>query len=284
MNSSVKRKDRHYEIRLPFRQDNISLPNNRKVVEQRALSLARRFQKDEAFRKDYNGFMSDVLSKGHAKRVPEEEIPRKDGKLWYIPHHGVYHKRKKTIRVVFDCTSSFQGTSLNSELLQGPDLTNTLLGVLLRFRQEPVAVMGDIEGMFHQVKVPKQDVDFLRFLWWSDGDTNQPLAEYRMTVHLFGAVSSPSCANFALKQTADDNEGKCTTEVLNTIRHNFYVDDCLKSVPNESQAICLVKELKSVCATGGFKLTKWISNSRAVLASVPAEERAKEVKDLDLER
>lgn len=284
MNSSVKRKDGHYEIQLPFRHDNISMPNNRKVAEQRVLNLARRFQKDESFRKDYHGFMCDVLRKGHAERVPEEQLSRKDGRLWYIPHHGVYHKRKKTIRVVFDCTSSFQGTSLNRELLPGPDLTNTLLGVLLRFRQEPVAVMGDIEGMFHQVRIPKHDVDFLRFLWWPDGDTNQPLAEYRMTVHLFGAVSSPSCANFALKRTADDNEGKCSTDALNTIRQNFYVDDCLKSVPNEGQAIRLVKELRSVCTTGGFKLTKWTSNSRAVLASVPVEERAKEVKDLDLDK
>lgn len=49
------------------------------------------------------------------------------------------------------CSIAFQGTSLNSELLQGPDLTITLLGVLLRFQQEPVAVMEDTEGMFHQV-------------------------------------------------------------------------------------------------------------------------------------
>lgn len=230
MNRSVKRKEGHYEIRLQFRQDNISLPNNRKVAEQRALSLARKFQRDEAFQKDYKGFMSDVLRKGHAERVPEDQLPRKDGKLWYIPHHGV----------VFDCTSSFQGTSLNSELLQGPDLTNTLLGVLLRFRQEPVAVMGDIEGMFHQVRIPKDDVDFLRFLWWPDGDTKQSLAVYRMTVHLFGAVSSQSCANFAVKRTADDNEGKYGADVLSTIPRNFYVDDCLKSVPNENQAIYLI--------------------------------------------
>ena len=284
MNTSVKRKDGHYEVPLPFHRDNISLPNNRKMADQRAQSLARRFQKDEAFHKDYIRCIDDVLRKGHAERVPEKELIRKDGRLWYIPHHGVHHRRKKTMRVVFDCTSSFQGTSLNSELLQGPDLTNTLLGVLLRFRQEPVAVMGDIEGMFHQVRMPRDDVDFLRFLWWPNGDTSRPLAEYRMTVHLFGAVSSPSCANFALKQTAEDNEGKCDAEILNTIRRNFYVDDCLKSVPTESQAIHLVKELKAICATGGFNLTKWTSNSRAVLASIPMEERAKEVKDLDLDK
>ena len=173
---------------------------------------------------------------------------------------------------------------MNSELLQGPDLTNTLLGVLLKFRQEPVAVMGDIEGMFHQVKIPATDVDFLRFLWWPGGDTTQALREFRMTVHLFGAVSSPSCANFALKQTAEDNEGKADSSALNTIRHNFYVDDCVKSVPDENQAISLVQNLKKICATGGFKLTKWTSNSRSALASLPAKEKETEVKNIDLEK
>ena len=138
--------------------------------------------------------------------------------------------------------------------------------------------------MFHQVKIPETDVDFLRFLWWPGGDTTQALREFRMTVHLFGAVSSPSCANFALKQTAEDNEGKADSSALNTIRHNFYVDDCVKSVPDENQAISLVQNLKKICATGGFKLTKWTSNSRSVLASLPVEEKAKEVKNIDLEK
>lgn len=86
----------------------------------------------------------ELFKKGHAEMVPGEQLLQSDGILWYIPHHGVFHKQKGSIRVVFNCTSSFQDTSLNSELLQGPDLTNTLLGVLLRFRQESVAVMGTL--------------------------------------------------------------------------------------------------------------------------------------------
>lgn len=78
----------------------------------------------------------------------------------------IYHKRKMTIRVVFDYTSSVSGPSLNSELLEGPDITNSFLDVLLRFWQEPVAMMGDIEGMFHQVRIPEEDEDFVR-LWRS---------------------------------------------------------------------------------------------------------------------
>ena len=51
------------------------------------------------------------------------------------------------------------------KLLQGPDLTSNLLGVLTRFRQEKYAFMADIEKMFFQVRVRKEDQSFLRFLW-----------------------------------------------------------------------------------------------------------------------
>lgn len=103
------------------------------------------------------------------------ELERCDGRLWYIPHHGVYHPKKHKIRVVFDCGASFQGASLNSMLLPGPDLTSSLVSVLVRFRLEPVAMMADIESMFHQVRVHPEDCDVLRFLWWPEGNINNSL-------------------------------------------------------------------------------------------------------------
>lgn len=63
--------------------------------------------------------------------------------------------------------------------------------------------MSDVKSMFYQVRVTEADKDFLRFLWWPNGDLNKEIAEYRMTVHLFGAVSSPSCARYALRRTAE---------------------------------------------------------------------------------
>ena len=120
---------------------------------------------------------------------------------------GVYHPKKPNkIRVVFDCAAECNGESLNKHLLQGPDLTNTLAGVLSRFRQEPVGIMCDIESMFYQVHVTREFRDLLRFFWWEGGDLSKSPVEYRMTVHLFGATSSPGCANFALKKTAQDGE------------------------------------------------------------------------------
>lgn len=105
-------------------------------------------------RNDYLTSMSNLFEKGYAVYInPAEEKPS-DGNVWYIPHHGVYHLRKPgKLRVVFDCSSRYRGVSLNDTLLQGPDLTSQLVGVLTRFRQDDVVIVGNIEKMFYQVKV-----------------------------------------------------------------------------------------------------------------------------------
>ncbi len=64
--------------------------------------------------------------------------------------------------------------------------------------------MADIEAMFHQVQVAPEDRDALRFLWWKGGDWWQEPVTYRMTVHLFGGVWSPSYPGHALQLTFDD--------------------------------------------------------------------------------
>ena len=108
------------------------------------------------------------------------------GKMWYFPHHGVCHPNKPgKIRVVFDLSAEYKGVCLNKELLPRPDLTNQIIGVLLRFREEHVGVMGDIETMFHQVNVPDTQCSFLKFLWWEDGDTSKEIIYYEMTTHVF---------------------------------------------------------------------------------------------------
>ena len=134
VSKSVKLTEGHYSIGLPLRNAAISMPNNRRVAEQRALNLKKKFTKNPQFQADYSVFVKDWIAKGYAVKVPEEELSRSDGKVWYLPHHGVYHSKKMKIRVVFDCGASYQGTTLNSQLLQGPDLTSSLLGVVTRFR------------------------------------------------------------------------------------------------------------------------------------------------------
>ena len=266
---SVELKNGHYEIALPFKDVQRPVPNNRVQAEQHVISLKKRLEKNPELLNDYKGFVQDIGTKGYAQKVPEHSKESDcEGNTWFIPHHGIYHPHKPgKIRVVFDCSARFKGTSLNDLLMKGPDLTNSLQGVLKRFRQDHVAVMADIQEMFYQVRVPECDRSFLRFLWWPIGEFSRGLIEYQMTVHLFGAVSSPACSNFALRKTADDNAQHFSCDVVNTIKRNFYVD-CLKSLPSVKDAIAHVRELCSLLHRGGFRLTKWVSSSREVLESI----------------
>ena len=77
-------------------------------------------------------------------------------------------KKPGKIKVVFDCSALYHGFSLNQQLLQGPDHTNNLTGVLCRFGMERITFMCDIKAMFHQVKVDSSHRDYLRFLWWEE--------------------------------------------------------------------------------------------------------------------
>ncbi|XP_061175604.1 uncharacterized protein LOC133184531 [Saccostrea echinata] len=254
---SIKQVNGHYSIGLPFRNNSVSLPNNMIQGLQRLECLKKKMLKNPQFRTDYTVFMNKLFEKDFVEPVPEMQLQRDDGRVWYLPHHGIYHTKKPgKIRVVFDCSAVFRGVSLNSQLLQGPDLTNSLLGVLLRFRQERIAIQGDIESMFHQVAVPEEDRDCMRFFWWKDGNLSAEPKQYRMKVHIFGAVSSPTCCSYALKKTAEEHGNDYDQSIQNTIMKNMYVDDCLASVDTEEKAKYLIKDLMALCKQGGFRLTK----------------------------
>ena len=275
--ANVKLIDGHYVLPLPFRDVNKNMPNNREQVVKRANWQKKKMLADGKYYTDYVGFMTELLINGYAEKV--DTLTTESDQVWYLPHHAVSHPMKPNkIRVVFDCSARYKNTSLNDRLIQGPDLTNSLIGVLIRFRQEQVAFIGDIKAMFHQVQVEAKYHNYLRFLWWPDGDLEKPLQEYRMVVHLFGAASSPSIANFALKKTADQAESLYGCSVANTIRRNFYVDDCLKAVGSEDEAVRLIHDLCAACKLGGFHLTKFCSNSTKVLDSIPKEHRSEEIK------
>ena len=232
MQDTVKLVNGHYQIGLPWRHYPPTLPNNRQCADIRLNHLKRRLQKDEVLHRQYTSTVEEYIRKGYAKKIDELKCSQA-GTTWYLPHHPVKHPMKpEKVRVVFDCAARFRGVSLNSHLLQGPDYTNKLVGVLMRFRQERVALVSDIEGMFHQVRVPPCDADALRFLWWKEGNIDENPQEYQMQVHLFGATSSPSCAGFALHKTVEDNQQDFDSDVGQTVLDNFYVDDCLKSVSN----------------------------------------------------
>lgn len=160
-------------------------------------------------------------------------------------------------------------------------MINNLTGVLVRFRQHQVALICDTEKMFHQFQVKENDRNYLRFVWWKDGDMNSQPQAYRMTVHLFGAISSPGCANYGLKHLAKENSSAYPVG-SQFVARDFYVDDGVTSAETVKDAIRLAKEARELCAKGGLRLHKFVTNNSEVLKSIPASEHATETRTKDL--
>ena len=131
--------------------------------------------------------------------------------------------------------------------------------------------MADIEAMYYQMMVPEHQQTFLKFLWWNDHNLDEDPVDFAMCVHVFGGASSASCANYALRRTSVDNIKEFGKEAAGVIQNNFYVDDLLKSVKDLDTAKTLVKNVINMCKSGGFNLTKFISNSRELLTSIPED-------------
>nr|XP_027237819.1 uncharacterized protein LOC113828948 [Penaeus vannamei] len=142
ISQSIHQESGKYVVKLPFR-DSSPLPNNREMAVRRMKSLKRKLESDKTFKETYITQMEKNI-----------RLERNDGRIWYMPHHAVRHPTKLKVRVVYDLKAKFNGTSLNDHLLQGPDLTNPLIGVLMRFRHGHYAVTADIEEMFIRSRFP----------------------------------------------------------------------------------------------------------------------------------
>ena len=125
--------------------------------------MHRRFQRDPVLYIKYKETLENHIKRGYARKLTKEEREKVSDKTWYLPHHPVFDPRKPDKpRVVFDTAAHpYKGKSLNSSLCKGPDLLNSLMGVLLRFRNHNIAIITDTEAMFDQVKVEPSDCDSL---------------------------------------------------------------------------------------------------------------------------
>ena len=280
--SLVKLPNNHIQMNLPFKKEDIVMPNNFDQAYSRLMNQKSHFRKNTEHFENYCKFIDDMLKNNYAEIIPTNEIDSVPiGKKWYLVHFSVIHKTKKKLRVVFDCSLKFNGVSLNDVLLQGPDNTNSLVGVLLRFREGPIAFSADVKSMFYQVHVSREDSEYLRFLWFPDNDLTKTPIHYRLRVHVFGAKSSPSCASYALRHAATLGKQHYLDEVLETIMKNFYVDDALKACENSESAIILAHNLIKILEENGFDLTSFISNSRELLQSLPPEKLSKDLKQVN---
>ncbi len=264
---------------LPFRSPRPSLPNNREQALSRLNSLRRTLSRNPEMKEQFSAFMKKLFQNHHAERAPPIH---EDEECWYLPIFGVYHPQKPgQIQVVFDSSAQHQGIYLNNVLLSGPDLNNSLLGVLLRFRKDRTAIMADIQQMFYGFLVKEDHRNYLRFLWYRDSNLSKEVLDYRMRVHVFGNSPSPSVAIYGLRLAAQRGEQEYGTDTSHFVNRHFYVDDGLMSFPTEAESIDLLKRTQESLSKSNIKLHKIASNSVKVMQAFPTEDLASGLQDLN---
>ena len=151
LESTTKHTGDRYETALLWKEDDVTLPNNRVVAEKQLFSLERRLARNEELATAYRDTIESDLRNGYPKKLSQEEASAPVKHQWFLTHHPVTNPNKPgKIRRVFNAASKFKGASLNDHLMTGPNLLNSLTGIL-------------IESMFSQLAVTKDDQTVLRF-------------------------------------------------------------------------------------------------------------------------
>ena len=263
----------HYKVGLPWREGREAAMMDLNGVDSYANARMRllrektKMEKDDARKEGVFAQMEETIGQGHARGVAEKSP--KGVPVWYMPIHVVTRPDKPgKFRICQDAASKVSGVYLNQHLCIGPDNLNSLLGVILRAREAPVALTGDIKAFFHQIHVNDSDVAALRFLFFEDRSM-RTIIELESLVHIFGASSSPPVANYTLKAHAQRIRQKYGDDVYLEIVRSFYVDDFISAFNSIEEARSMRVKVTNALAEGGFELTKFNSSHPEVLIDNP---------------
>ena len=139
--------------------------------------------------------IKEYLEKNYIRRVPPDEPTPPEELL--LPHFPVVPAGRSTTktRIMFDASAKFQGKSLNSEAFPGPKLQADMFSILVRFRKELVALVGEVSQMYHQLALTVEDRPLHRFLWRNMDHSKEPEL-YEFLRYLFGACYCPFRAQY----------------------------------------------------------------------------------------
>ena len=271
----VKELDQGYETTVPWKDGEPELKNNRQAVleRQKKAFAESALKKKDVTIDDLKAVVEDHLEKKYIRKLSKAEEMQEN--CHYLPIIPVVNKERKTtpVRLVYDAAATYNGKSLNSEQVTGPNLLNNFLQIIMRFRRFKFCLTGDISQMFLRMRLAEKDRAFHRFLF---GDPKTMMEAFEFLRTLFGGKSTPNASQKVLHCVVEDH-GSVSLEAAVTIIMSCYMDDCIDSRMDEEEVIQLRKELVELLSHADMVPRKFSSNSKAVLATIPEEDRAKEI-------
>ena len=265
---------KRYSVGLPWKVGHGQVPLNFANSQARLKNQLKRLRQTPELLVKYDEVIKDQLANNVIEEVSELELANK---VSYLPHQAVCRDSVETtkVRVVYDasCKERKTGSSLNDCLHKGPSLTPLIFDMLLRFRSDKVALVGDIEKAFLNIEIHPQDRDCLRFLWVKDIHSPEPeVVTFRFNRVVFGVSSSPFLLNAVIRHHLQKYQGEDPKFVEKMIE-GFFVDDLVTSCQDVKEALTLYEKAKERMMEGGFRLRKFKTNNKELGDKIGIKER-----------
>ena len=214
-----------------------------------------------------------MISRKVARKLTQDEISQWKGPVYYISHLAVQNPKSEStpVRIVFNSSQLYKGVSLNSCLAKGPDsYLSNILGILLRWREEQVAVVADITKMYNSIFTGDVEQHTHRFLW-RNFEQRKPDV-YAITRVNMGDRPAAAISSEAIKKSAEIFQGQYP-RAAQLLKSNTYVDDIIDSFPSKEIAETTAKDTKTVLELTGFRIKCFIfsgeDGKRIDLSDVP---------------
>lgn len=266
-----------YDAGIPWIEENPRLGTNFGLALGRLRSLYNKLQRQPEVLQKYH----QIILKQNEEEIIEKVFERFSPNLThYMPHHPIICPEKNTkIRPVYDASAKSHPSekSLNECILKGKKWLNDLVKTLMRFRRFEMVMVSDIAKAFHQIGIKKKDRDAFRFLWLKDPKeppTTDNIQVYRFRRVAFGVISSPFLLHATITYHLNQQEQTPTVQIIRT---DLYADNIVASLPKSIDAVRFYKETKKIFSSMSMNITKWSSNSPAVLKNIPLEDQNTEV-------
>lgn len=264
--NTIRDVEGRFIVRLPTKQAISELGATLPMATARFLNVEKRLQHDEHLKAEYIRFMNEYIEMGHMVQVMDDSVQKQNP--FYLPHHSVIKASSLTtkVRVVFDASAkSTSGISLNDVLRCGPVVQQDLFSILIRFRKHQFVLTSDIEKMFRQIKVAREDWDLQRIVWRSSPE--ELLRSYRLTTVTYGTTPASFLSTYCLIALAKSVE-KELPKAAKVISEDFYMDDLMTGADTEDDCCRLQIDVSSVLNSAKLPLRKWCSNSEFVLRNM----------------
>ncbi|XP_075151197.1 uncharacterized protein LOC142225306 [Haematobia irritans] len=271
-NTTYRDPDGRYVVRLPFKKEYpefVSLGSSRNMALAQYCRMEATLRKNPELKLEYDKVLREYITLNHMTISSDYTGTQTN---YFLPHHAVIRPESKTtkIRVVFNGSKrTTSGHSLNDVLYSGPILQRDLMKIILNWRYYKYVFNGDIQKMYRQIWVHKDDQRYQQILFRAD--EHGPIEPYRLKTVTFGVNAAPFLAIRTLIQLSQD----CKQEypkASDILQKETYVDDILSGGHSLEETKTKQIQVQKALLSAGFPLKKITSNNITLLENWPRED------------